>query len=126
MVGHVEHLELAQRADRARDEDVATRDLARLTGEPHRRGVDALELVLELVPREVAAVGAEGVRLDQLGARADVARVHRDDALGRAQVRLLGQAQAGHRLGQQRAEPPVGDDRRAARAAVRRSQPSQA
>ena len=44
--------------------------------------------------RELAPVGAERVRLDQLGARVDEAEVQRDDALGRAEVRLLGRAQA--------------------------------
>ena len=68
--------------------------LARLAREAHRGRVDRLELVLEELAGELAAVGPEGVRLDQLGAGADVARVHGDDALGGAQIRLLGAAQA--------------------------------
>ena len=48
-------VQLAQRADRAGDEDVAAGDLARLARELHARRVDALELVLEVVRRELAA-----------------------------------------------------------------------
>ena len=91
----VEHLELAQRPDRAGDEDVAARDLARLAGEPHGSRVDALEVVAEAVRGELAPVGAERVRLDQLGARADVARVHGDHALGRARFASSGQRSPG-------------------------------
>ena len=72
-------------------------DLARLAREPHGRRVDPLELVLEEQRRQLAAVGAEAVRLDQLGAGIDVARVDGDDALGRAQVRLLRAAEAAGR-----------------------------
>ena len=96
MLGVVEALDLAERADRAGDEDVGARDLARLAGEPHRGRVDPLELVLEEVRGELAAVGAEGVRLDQLGAGADEARVQRDDALRRPQVGFLGAAKPWH------------------------------
>ena len=93
LVGGVEPLDLADRADRAGDVDVGARDLPCLAGQAHRRRVDPLELVLEEVVGELAPVGAERVRLDQLGAGADEARVQRDDALRRAQVRLLGTAQ---------------------------------
>ena len=113
VLGGVEHLELAERADRARDEDVAARDLARLAGEPDAGGVDRLERVVEQHAGELAAIRAEGVRLDQLRPRRDVARVDGDDALRRAEVRLLGAAQAGHRLRDQRARAAVRDDRRA-------------
>jgi hypothetical protein len=108
----VEPLDLPERADRAGDEDVRARDLARLTGEPDGRGVDPLELVLEEVRGELAPVGAERVRLDQLGAGADEARVERDDALRRPQVRLFRAPQPGHRTREQRAHAAVGDDRR--------------
>ena len=110
----VEDLELAERADRARDQHVAARDLARLAREADARGVDRLELVLEELRRQLAPVGAERVRLDQLGPGADVARVHRDHALGRPQVRLLGAAQAGRRAREQRSHAAVGHDRRPA------------
>ena len=112
LLGGVEPLDVADRADRAGDEDVRARHLARLAREAHRRRVDPLELVLEEVRRQLAPVGAERVRLDQLGAGADEARVQRDDALGRAQVRLLGAAQARHGAGDQRAHAAVGHDRR--------------
>ena len=61
---------------------------------------------------ELAPVGAEGVRLDQVGARVDEADVERDDGLRRAQVRLLGGAQARARRRDQRAHAAVGHDRR--------------
>ena len=114
VLARVEHLELAERADRAGDQHVAAGDVARLARQADARRVDRLELVIEELRRQLAPVGAEGVRLDQLGAGADVARVHRDHALGRAQVRLLGAAQAGRRPGQQRTHAAVGHDRRAA------------
>ena len=114
LLGHVEALHLAARPDRAGDEDVRSRDLPRLAREPHSARIDPLEVVLQEVRRELAAVRAEGVRLDQLRAGADEARVQRDDALRRAQVRLLGAAEAWHGAGDQRAHAAVGDDRRAA------------
>ena len=113
VLGRVEHLELAERADRPCDEDVAARDLARLAGEPHAGGVDLLERVVEEDARELAPVRAERVRLDQLGARGDVARVDGDHALGRAEVRLLGAAEPRNGAGDERARAAVGDERRA-------------
>ena len=118
VLGGVEDLELAERADRARDEDVAAGDLARLPCQPNAGRVDLLELVVEQDAGELAAVGAERVRLDQLGAGRDVARVHRDDALGRAEIRLLGAAQAADGARDERAHPAVGDERRAGSQAV--------
>ena len=114
-LGGVEQLGLAERADRAGDEDLAAADLPRLAREPHAGRVDLLELVLEIERGQLAPVGAEGVRLDQVGAGADEARVQRDDALRRAQVRLLGAAQARHRARDERAHAPVGHERDAAR-----------
>ena len=105
---------VAERADRAGDEDLAPGHLARVAGELHGGRVDPLELVLEEVVRELAAVCAEGVRLDELRARVDEADVERDDRVGRAEVRLFGAAQARHRARDERAHPAVGDDRRAA------------
>ncbi len=95
------------------DQHVAPGDVARLARQADARRVDRLELVLEQLARQLAAVGAEGVRLDQLGSGADVARVHRDHALGCAQVRLLGTAQSGRRPDQERTHAAVGHDRRA-------------
>ena len=112
---------LAERPDRAADEDVAAGDLARLARELHAGRVDPLELVLEEVRRELPAVGAERVRLDQLGAGVDEAHVQRDDGLRRAQVRLLGRAQPRHGGRQQRAHAAVGDDRRALASGVSRT-----
>ena len=101
---------LAQRPDRAGDEDVPTRDLARVARELHPGRVDALEVVLQEVGGELAAVRPEGVRLDQLGARVDEADVQRHHRIRRAQVRLLGAAQARHCARDEGAHAAVGDD----------------
>ena len=100
--------------DRAGDEHLLAGDLARLASELHGSGVDLLELVLEEVLGELRAARAEGVRLDQLGARADEAEVEREDALGRAQVRLLGTAQAWNGARDQGSHAAVAADRGAA------------
>ena len=47
VLGGIEHLELAKGADRARDEDVASGDLARLARQADARGVELLERVVE-------------------------------------------------------------------------------
>src|SRR5205085_6137107 len=67
---------LAARSDRARDEDLLARHLARLARKLYARRVDRLELVLEKMLRKLRAARAERVRLDQLRARADVAELH--------------------------------------------------
>ena len=87
---------LADRAHRPGDEHIAACDLACLAGELDPGRVDTLQLVLEEVTGQLAPVGAEGVRLDQLRAGVDKADVERDDGLGRPQVRLLRAAQPGH------------------------------
>ena len=111
---------VAERADRAPDEDVAPGDLARLAGEADAGGDDLLELVLEVVAGQLAPVRAERVRLDQLGARADEADVQRDDGVGRSEVRLLRGAEARDGARDERAHAAVADDRRAVLAGVRR------
>ena len=113
LLAHPRGRRLAERADRAGDEDVAARDLPGLAGELDRRRVDPLEVVLEEVVGELAPVRAERVRLDQLGAGVDEADVQRDDRLGRPEVGLLGRAQPGDGGRDQRAHAAVGDDRRA-------------
>ncbi len=110
LAAHARGRGLAERADRAGDENVAAGHLARVAGELDRGGVDPLEVVLEEVLRELAPVRAERVRLDQLGAGVDEGDVERDDRVGRAQVRLLRAAQAWHRGGDERAHASVGDD----------------
>ena len=107
-VGRV--LEVAERPDRAPDQHGGTGDLARLARELDAPLDDLLELVVQELRRELAAVGAEGVRLDQLGARADEARVDGDDRLGRFEVRLLGAAQPWDERRQERAGAAVADD----------------
>src|SRR5262249_11943653 len=70
-----------------------------------------LEIVLEVVGGQLAPVGAEGVRLDQLRPGLDEADVQRHDRLWGAQVRLLGRAQTGYGGGQERPHPAVSDKR---------------
>ncbi len=65
----------AERPDRTADEDVPARDLPRLAGQLDGSRVDPLELVLEEVVGQLAAVRAERVGLDQLGAGVDEADV---------------------------------------------------
>ena len=103
---------LADRADRAGDEHVAARDLPGLPGQLDRGGVDPLEVVLQEPAGQLAPVGPEGVRLDQVGAGVDEADVEGDDGLRRAEICLLGRPQPGHGGGDQRAHAAVGDDRR--------------
>ena len=114
-LGGVEQLRLAEGADRAGDEDLAARHLARLPREPDAGRVDLLQLLLEVERRQLAAIRPERVRLDQVGAGANEARVERDDALRRAQVRLLGAPQPRHRAGDERSHAAVGDEGDAAR-----------
>ena len=113
MLGRIEDLELTERPDRACDEHVLPGDLARLAREADAGRVELLERVVEHDARELAAIRAERVRLDQLGACRDVAGMHRDDALGRPDVGLLRAAQALHGARDERAHPAVGDERRA-------------
>ena len=103
---------LAERADRPRDEDVAPGDLAGVSGELDRRRVDPLEVVLEEVRGELAAVGSEGVRLDHVGAGVDEADVEGHDRVRGAEVRFLGAAEPGYGGGDQRAHAPVGHEGR--------------
>ena len=110
--------DVAERPDRAGDQHLRARDLPRLAGDLHRLRVDALDLVLEEARGQLAPVGAEGVRLDQLGSRADEADVQREHALGRADVRLLGAAQPRNRARDQGSHAAVAADRRAAREAL--------
>ena len=104
--------DVTERPDRAGDEDLLARDLARVACELHACGIDRLELGLEKVARELAPVAAERVRLDQLGARADEAEMEVDDALRRAYVRLLGAAKASDGARDQGAHATVAADRR--------------
>ena len=55
----------------------------------------ALDLVLEEVRGQLAAVGAERVGLDQVGAGVDEADVEGDDRLGSAEIGLFGQRRRG-------------------------------
>ena len=61
---------------------------------------------------QLAPVGPEGVRLDQVGAGVDEADVEGDDGLWRTEICLLGRPQPGHGGGDQGAHPAVRDDRR--------------
>jgi hypothetical protein len=105
-------VDVAERADRPSDEDVAPGHLAGLPSESDACGVDPLEIVLEVVTGELATVRTERVRLDQLRAGADEADVERDHGVGGAQVRFLGRAEARHGAHDEGAHATVADDRR--------------
>ena len=106
--------QIAQRADRPGDEDLPAGDLPCLARELHACAVDPLELVLEVLLGQFPPVCAERVRLDQVGPGADEARVQGDDALRRADVRLLGAAESRHGARDQYPHAAVGDDDRPA------------
>ena len=103
----------AERADRAGDEDVRAGDLARVARDLHRRLVHRGDVVLEVVLRELPAVGTERVGLDDVRAGADEAEMEREHALGGPQVRLLRAAEAGHCARDERAHSSVADEGRA-------------
>ena len=87
-------LQVTQRPDRAADQHGDARDLARLARQLHALLDDLLQPVVEELRRELAAVRAEGIRLDQLRPGPDEPRVDADHGLGRLEVRLLRAAQA--------------------------------
>ena len=99
-----------QRADGAGDEHVRPGHLPRVPCDLHGSLVDRGDLVLEVVLRELAAVCAERVRLDEVRAGTDEAEVQREDALRCAEVRLLGAAQPRYRARDERAHPAVADE----------------
>jgi hypothetical protein len=109
-LGSVAPLEVAERADRPRDENGHAADFPRLARELDPALHDLLEPIVEELGRELAPIRSEGVRLDQLGAGPDEAEVHLDDGLGRFQVRFLGATEARDDGSQERAGPAVGDD----------------
>ena len=102
----------AEGADRAGDEHVRTGHLARVARDLHRGLVDRCDVVFEVVLGQLAAVRAEGVRLDDVRSRADEPEVERKDALRRSDVRLLGAAQPRNRARDERPHPPVTHERR--------------
>ena len=72
---------LPERADGAEDEHVPAHRLADVARQPDARPVDVADPPLEPVHGELEAVGAERVRLEQVGARGDVLHVDRLDGL---------------------------------------------
>jgi hypothetical protein len=103
-------LEVAERPDRASDQNGRTCHLPGLAGELDSALDDLLEAVVEQLGGELAPVRAEGVRLDQLGAGADEPLVDADHGLGRPEICLLGAAEPRDGGRQQRAGPAVGDE----------------
>ena len=105
----------AERPDRAGDEHVGAGHLACVARDLDGSLVDRRDVVLEVVLGELAAVGAERVRLDDVGAGADEAEVEREDALRCPDVGLLGTAQTCDRARDERPHPAVADERRSRR-----------
>ncbi len=87
-----DRFQLAEWPDRAGDEHVPAGHFSRVAGELDGARVDRVQVILEVVRSELPAVGAEGVRLDQVGAGGDEACVQLHDGLGRAQIGLFGHA----------------------------------
>ena len=102
-------------ADRAGDEHVRAGDLAGIACDLDGRLVDRRDLVLEVVLGELAPVRAERVRLDDVGSGADESQMEREDALGRAHVRLLRTPEACHGARDEHSHATVADERRPAR-----------
>ena len=79
---------------------------------------DELETInstgVEEMVRELAPVGAERVRLDQVRARVDEADVQGHDRVGGSEIRFLRAAEPWHRGREKRSHAAVGNDRRAA------------
>ena len=105
----------AEGPDRAGDEHVGAGHLACVARDLDGSLVDRRDVVLEVVLGELAAVGAERIRLDDVRAGADEAEVKREDALGCTDVRLLGTAQTCDRTRDERPHPAVADERRSRR-----------
>ncbi len=97
---------LAERADRARDEDVAARDVARVACELHAGLVDRLDVVLEVVRAELAPVRSEGVRLDQVGTGADEAECSETTLSGARRFASSGQRRRATALETRTPMPP--------------------
>ena len=100
--------ESAERADRARDENVlAGRGFP---GEAHALAVDLLERVGPLVRRQLDAVGVPGVRRQDAGAGLEVVVVDFADGIRIRQIeRRAGLVGRGAPRGQQRPDRPVGE-----------------
>ena len=85
--------------------------IPRLAGQLDAALHDLLETLVQELARELPAVGAERVRLDQLRAGPDEAQVDADHRLGRFQVRLLGVARSRGTAAESSARAAVRDDR---------------
>jgi hypothetical protein len=77
---------LAERSDRSQHEHVAAHALAHVPRQLRPAQVDLPHPPLQAVHRKLEAVGAEGVRLDDVGAHSDVLGVNRLHELGIVQV----------------------------------------
>ena len=110
----VEHLELAERADRAGDHHVAAGDVARLAGEADAGRVDRLELVVEAAwPRACAGWRRTCSSRSARRRRRCSSRGRRRRSRARRRFASSGSAGRG-RAGEERTHAAVRDDRRAA------------
>ena len=105
-------VDVAERPDRARDEDVSARDFSSLACQLHAGAHDGLEFVFEEMLCELRTARTERVRLDEVGPGADVPEMNFEDALGCAQVRLFRAAQPRDGTRKERTHAAVRDDRR--------------
>ena len=114
-------VQVSERSDRARHQDVFPRHLASLSGELDPALDDLGQPVFEELRGELSAVGAEGVRLDQLCTGLDKAEMDADYGFGGLKVRLLRAAQPGNRRRDECAGAAVGDYDAPARKTLQRS-----
>ena len=80
---------LADRADRAGQEDRLAGDLAGLASQLDRPNVDVTNPAVEAMAGELDAVGAEGIGLDQLGAGGNVRSVDFLDDFGLREIEFV-------------------------------------
>ena len=109
----IEHLELAERPDRAGDQHVSARDVARLAREAHGRRVDRLELVVE-EPRPRACAGWRRTCSSRSARHRRGCSSHGRRRRSRARAGSPPRGSAARaRAGEERAHAAVGHDRRA-------------
>ena len=102
----------AERADRAGDQHFARSGFAGFAGDFHAAAVEALHFVGEAERRELEAIRAERIGLDDLRAGFDVGLVHAEDGFGLGGIQLVEAALRADSFVQHRAHRAIGDENR--------------